>query len=58
MHGVLQGGAISPTLFYIFLEDLFQYLDMENGITAHNVRVSYLIFTDDLMLFSESKSGV
>ena len=58
MHGVLQGGVISPTLFKIFLEDLCRYLDMENGITVHTVRVSHLLFADDLVFFSESKSGV
>ena len=58
MHGVLQGAVISPTLLKIFLEDLCLYLDPENGIMAHNVRVSYLLFADDLVLFSESKSGV
>ena len=51
MHGVLQGGVISPTLFKIFLEDLCLYLDPENGIMVHNVRVGYLLFADDLVLF-------
>ena len=58
MYDVLQGGVISPTLFKIFLEDLCLYLDPENGIMVHNERVSYLLFADDLVLFSESKSGV
>ena len=52
MHGVLQGGVISPTSFKIFLEDLCLYLDPENGVMVHNVRVSYLLFADDLVLFS------
>ena len=58
MHGVLQGGVISPTLFKIFLEDLCLYIDPENGLLVHNVPVSYLLLADDLVLFSESKSGV
>ena len=30
--GVLQGGVISPTLFQIFLEDVFEYFSHDNGI--------------------------
>ena len=41
-----------------FLEYLCLYLDTENGIMVYNVRVSYLLFAEDLVLFSESKSGV
>ena len=54
----LQGSVISHTLFKIFLDDLCLYLDTEYGIMVHNVRVSYFKFADDLVLFSESKSGV
>ena len=56
--GVLQGGVISPTLFNIFLEDMFKYFSHDNGINNGSLIFNYLLFADDLVLFSKSKSGL
>ena len=57
-YGVLQGGVLSPTLFKSFLYDMTGYLNRNYGVGIGNINVNYLLFADDLVLLSESPSGL
>jgi retron-type reverse transcriptase len=57
-HGVLQGGIISPKLFNLYLSDLNEYLDQSNGIEINNVTFTHLLYADDLVLVSDTSSGM
>ena len=57
-YGVLQGGVLSPTLFRLFLDDMTGYLNRNNGVVIGNIKINYLLFADDLVLLSESPSGL
>ena len=52
--GVIQGGVLSPQLFNEFLSDLGDYLDPECGVKLDRKLLLYLLFADDLILFSHS----
>ncbi len=56
--GVLQGGMLSPKLFTEFLTDLYSYLSSECGVFMRNLIISYILFADDLILFSETIEGL
>ena len=58
LYGVLQGGVLSPTLFKIFLEDLPKYLDNSKGVKIGDTIISHLLQADDLVLMSETQSGL
>lgn len=57
-HGVLQGGIISPKLFNFFLSDLKEYLDQSLGISIDGNTYTHLVYADDLVLLSESSTGM
>ena len=57
-YGVLQGGVLSPTLFRLFLDDMTGYLNRNNGVGIGNININYLLVADDLVLLSESPSGL
>ena len=58
IYGVLQGGVLSPNLFKLYLEDLPDYLNAEKGIYIGGIKIPYLLFADDLVLMSESPTGL
>ena len=58
MHGVLQGGVLSPNLFSSFLEDLSAYINIEKGVSIGGIHIAYLLYADDLVLMSESPTGL
>ena len=57
-YGVLQGGVLSPTLFKLFLDFMTGYLNRNSGVGIGNIKIDYLLFADDLVLLSESPSGL
>ena len=58
LHGVLQGGVISQTLFNFFLHDLREYLYNSKGIKIGTITVCHLLFAGDLIFASETPSGL
>ena len=58
--GLKQGDRLSPTLFNIFLNDIGEQLNNENTyplkLGQHNL--NHLLFADDLLLISETSSGL
>ena len=56
--GVLQGGMLSPKLFTEFLQDISASFDQDQGIAVDTLLMVYLLFADDLVLFSESAEGL
>ena len=57
-QGVIQGGVISPLLFNIFLEDLPPYLNNEYGAKIDDIKIDHILQADDLVLISETQSGL
>lgn len=58
-RGVKQGGSLSPTLFNCFINDLHGTFDQScDPLILKHTQLSILSFTDDLVLLSESHSGL
>ena len=57
-YGVLQGGMLSPKLFMDFLQDISATFDQDQDIPVDTLLMVYLLFADDLVLFSESSEGL
>ena len=58
LYGVLQGGIISPKLFNLYLSDMEQYFDKNQGLRINDTTYTHLLYADDLVLISESASGM
>lgn len=58
VHGVLQGGVISPSLFKFYIDDMCQYFHDSDGITIGETSINHLLFADDLILISETSTGL
>ena len=55
---ILQGGMLSPKLFTEFLQDISASFDQDQGIAVDTLLMVYLLFADDLVIFSESVEGL
>lgn len=57
--GVKQGCILSPTLFSIYLNDMTKIFDYScDPVTIDGVKVSSLLYADDIVLISESEKGL
>lgn len=57
--GVKQGCNLSPTLFNIFVNDIIEIFDSKcNPVNLGNCSINCLLYADDLILLSESESGL
>ena len=61
-NGIPQGDSMSPTLFCLFINDLFDALrqgeDLTDPININEMKISTVIYADDLLLMSQSKEGI
>ena len=60
-NGVRQGDPRSPTLFTIFINDLFQEISSshDDSVSLNNLdKIGALMFADDLILISTTKEGL
>ena len=58
MVGIRQGNNLSPSLFNIFINDLPQIFDDDcTPASFGNMKLSCLLFADDLVVLSENRDG-
>ena len=58
--GLKQGCNLSPIFFNLFVNDLITYINSANSGASvlENLKVSCLLYADDLVLISETKEGL
>ena len=57
-HSVNQGGNTSPILFRQYLSDLGDFLQQKCGLCISHDIIAHLLWADDLVLVSDSKTGL
>ena len=59
-NGVLQGESLSPTLFVSYINELESRMNAIEGmgVNINRVKISVLMYADDLVLLSQTKDGV
>ena len=59
-NGVMQGECLSPTLFTAYINKIEQLMNDidEMGVYLNGVKVSVIMYADDLILISETRHGL
>ena len=58
IYGVLQCGVLSHILLNLFLEDIADYLNIDKGVYNGGSKIPYFLYADDLVLLTESPTGL
>ena len=60
LNGVKQGEHVSPLMFILFINDLYESLlnDNDDYITLNDLKLFLLLFADDAVLFSYTREGL
>ncbi len=58
--GVFQGECLSPFLFSMFINDICDYFSSRKGVglAIEDLVLTVLMFADDMVVFSDTKSGL
>ncbi|RNA01555.1 RNA-directed DNA polymerase from mobile element jockey-like [Brachionus plicatilis] len=56
--GVKQGGAISPKLFSIYVDELIRQIETDESGTKISLKLDIIVYADDILLLSTSKKGL
>ena len=57
--GIRQGDSLSPLLFSLFIDDIKDIFEHEDEpCSIGNIKLSHLLYADDLILVSESRQGL
>jgi hypothetical protein len=57
--GVRQGDPISPNLFKIFINDIMNYIEVNDKTPVlNNMKISHLLYADDMVLLARSEEDI
>ena len=57
--GLKQGCPLSPMLFNLYLDDIKNIFDEQcEPVSMQNVKISHFLYADDLVILSQSKTGL
>ena len=57
--GLKQGCPLSPMLFNLYIDDIKDIFDEKcEPITIHDTKINYFLYADDLVIVSESRTGL
>ena len=61
-NGIPQGDSLSPTLFCLYINDLFYKLDRNKNlyspIKISKIELTSIAYADDILLMSETQNGI
>ena len=56
-NGVMQGECLSPTLFAVYINEIERLMNIEEmGVRINGVKVSVIMYADDLVLIAKKQT--